>query len=127
MKIISIFRSYHNSYRGDFDTMTEAPTERFPLTQDSGLSEVTYAWVILFNYDINNSHPFSILPLNFFVDSDFPWEAVKGILSPGFRAEKRTLSKLPGNEYAIFAKVEIGNNNSSSSASRNVFFLVFET
>ena len=78
------------------------------LTQDSGVSEVTYAWVILFKVDIDESHPFQIMPLNFFVDSDFPWGAVKGILSPDFRSTKITLSKLPGDYYTIFAKVEIG-------------------
>lgn len=79
-----------------------------PLTQDHGKSKVKYAWVILFHYCVNESHPFSMVPLSSFVGSDFPWEGVEGLLSPNFRNEKRTFSNIPGKTFTIFAKVEVG-------------------
>ena len=82
-----------------------------PATQDGGRSKVKYAWVILFHYCINDPRPFSIVPLSSFMGSNFPWESVEGIMSPGFRMEKRTFSNMaPGNTYTVFAKVEIGKN-----------------
>ena len=87
--------------------MTAAP----PLTQDEGKSQVKYAWVILFHYDIDDPAPFTMVPLSFFAGSDFPWPAVKGILNSEFRSEKRTFSNIPGKEFMIFAKVEIGEKN----------------
>lgn len=78
-----------------------------PLTQEEGRSKVKYAWVILFHYDVNESNPFSIVPLSTFVGSDFPWDSVEGILSPGFRMEKRTFSNMTG-YYTVFAKIEVG-------------------
>lgn len=59
----------------------------------------------------SDPQPFSMVPLNFFAGSDFPWSAVKGIMHSEFRSEKRTLSKIPGKEFMIFAKVEIGEFN----------------
>ena len=81
-----------------------------PLTQEQGKSQVQYAWIILFHYNMDDPEPFSIVPLNFFAGSgsDFPWSAVKGVMHSEFRSEKRTFSKIPGKEFMIFAKVEIG-------------------
>ena len=79
-----------------------------PMTQTSGVSTQKYAWVILFQYNINVSSPFSIAPLSCFAGSDFPWQAVEGKLSTKFRKERRKISNLPGDEYLIFAKVELG-------------------
>ena len=81
-----------------------------PLTQETNnrRSEVQYAWIILFHYSIHDFCPFSIIPLAYFLGSDFPWNAVEGILNPEFRMERRTLSKLSGGDYTIFAKVEVG-------------------
>ena len=79
-----------------------------PLTQEHGISQVRYAWVVVFHYSINDPEPFAIIPLSFFADCDFPWSAVKGILSPSFRCEKQTFAKIPGKTYTIFAKVEFG-------------------
>lgn len=82
-----------------------------PLTQEQGKSTVQYAWVILFHYDIDDPTPFTIVPLSFFAGSDFPWSAVKGVLHSDFRSQKMTFSKIPGKEYMIFAKVEIGESS----------------
>ena len=79
-----------------------------PLTQEVGSSKVQYAWVILFNYDINESNPFGVYPLSLFVGTDFPWKAVKGVLSSEFRKEIRSFSNIPGKEFNIFAKIEVG-------------------
>lgn len=84
-----------------------------PLTQEQeqGKSQVQYAWVILFHYSINDPKPFSMVPLSFFAKSNFPWSAVKGILSPSFRCEKQIFPNIPGKTFTIFAKVEMGMNN----------------
>lgn len=77
-------------------------------TQESGKSKVQYAWVILFHHSLNVSSPFSIVPLKFFLGSDFPWKSVEGMLSPRSRTEKYSFENLPGKHYSIFAKVEFG-------------------
>lgn len=79
-----------------------------PPTQENGSSQVQYAWVILFNYNINNPSPFSMVPLNFFAGSDFPWKTIRGFLSSHIRKQTRSFSNLPGKKFNIFAKVEIG-------------------
>lgn len=93
--------------------------DRPPSTQENGRSSVQYAWVILFKYDINQSHPFSILPLSFFMDSDFPWESVEGFLSAEFRIQTRRFSCLGEDLYTIFAKVEVGKNFMKNVSSVN--------
>lgn len=85
--------------------MAEEPT---PSTQEGCPSKVKYAWIILFNYDINEPEPFSIVPLSSFVGSNFPWNAVEGFLSSEARIKRRVFSNFPDKVYTIFAKVEIG-------------------
>lgn len=77
-----------------------------PLTQ-SGKSKVKYAWVFLFNNNINIEDPFSIVPLSFFSQVDFPWNSIEGEMTTSSRTEIRTFSNLPGN-FRIFAKIEKG-------------------
>lgn len=77
-------------------------------SREYGYSEVQYAWVILFMYNIEEPQPFSMFPLSLFLGSDFPWDAVKGSLSSEFRVKSRAFSNLPGQLYTIFAKVEVG-------------------
>lgn len=78
------------------------------MTQVGGKSKVKYAWIMLFHYSVNESEPFSIVPLSTFRDSDFPWRDVEGILSPDFRSEQRTFSNMPGKTFTIFCKIEVG-------------------
>lgn len=80
-----------------------------PLTQnEAGVSKIKYAWAILFANNINFSCPFSIVPLSFFKDSDFPFDTIRGEMHSEDRAKIRTLQKLPGNEYRVFGKIEMG-------------------
>lgn len=78
-----------------------------PMTQE-GRSTVKYAWIILFNYSINEAQPFSIVPLSNFVGSNFPWETVEGALSPEYRMRTWNFSNMPDDTFTIFAKVEVG-------------------
>lgn len=99
--------NYHNL----FNSMAHNPEmedERPPLTQENGISKVKYAWIVLFNYSINEPEPFSMVPISHFVGSDFPWDSVEGFLSAEFRSKKRSFSNLRGSFYTIFAKVEFG-------------------
>ena len=79
-----------------------------PMTQSCGKSQVKYAWIILFQDDINEEEPFSVVPLNSFVDvEDFPWSVIKGEMSSERRQEIHQFSNLPG-KYRIFGKIEKG-------------------
>ena len=78
-----------------------------PLTQ-SGRSKVKYSWIFLFNNGINIENPFSVAPLSFFADVDFPWSFIEGEMSSNCRAEIHQFQNLPGN-YRIFGKIEKGN------------------
>lgn len=83
--------------------------EGIPSTQGYGISRVCYAWIIIFKNDINLESPFSILPLSFFSDcDDFPWKFIEGEMTSSCRSEVRAFSKLPGEHYRIFAKIERG-------------------
>lgn len=79
-----------------------------PLTQSLARSKVLYGAIILFKDDINELNPFSIVPLNFFADTDFPWGSIEGEMNEESRAKVRTFSNLTGN-YRIFCKIEKGN------------------
>ena len=79
-----------------------------PLTQSDGKSKVKYGSVFLFKEDINCRDPFSIVPLNFFKDTDFPWSSIEGEMTSESRCSVRSFSNLPG-KYRIFGKIERGN------------------
>lgn len=79
-----------------------------PLTQTSGKSRVKYAWIFLFEENINAAEPFSIVPLNDFLDvEDFPWTFIEGEMSTECREEVRIFSNMKG-KYRIFGKIEKG-------------------
>ena len=80
------------------------------LTQPSGKSKVKYGSIILFTEDINLEDPFSIVPLHFFVDTNFPWSSIEGEMTTESRLELRTFSNIPG-QHRIFAKIEKGKIN----------------
>ena len=77
-------------------------------TQSGGTSKRIYLWAILFHYDANDENPFSIVPLNHFKESNFPFELMTGHLGLQDRLKPTTLDKLPGGKYTIFAKIEQG-------------------
>ena len=78
-----------------------------PLTQQGGHSQVKYGSIFLFEDDINVPEPFSIVPLSFFRDTEFPWGSIKGEMNNDIRVQQRTFQNLPGT-YRIFAKIEHG-------------------
>ena len=78
-----------------------------PLTQQGSRSHVQYGSIFLFVDDIDVQDPFSIVPLSFFRDTEFPWDSIKGEMNHESRVLVRTFSKLPG-RYRIFGKIEHG-------------------
>lgn len=78
-----------------------------PLTQTTGKSKVKYGAIFLFKEDIDVEDPFSIVPLSFFGNTNFPWSAIEGEMTSECRKEVRTFSNLPG-KFRIFAKIEMG-------------------
>lgn len=79
-----------------------------PLTQRPGPSKVKYAWIMLFEENINVESPFSVVSLSSFIDvADFPWTSIEGVMSPECRYEIRTFTNMPG-RFRIFSKIEKG-------------------
>lgn len=79
-----------------------------PLTQAPQPSNRSYVAVILFHCDVDNEHPFSSVSLDHFEGTDFPFQLISGTLGLEDRLLPRTLSRLPGAKYCIFAKCETG-------------------
>ena len=79
-----------------------------PATQFSGKSRRTYHWVFLFHFDVDNEFPFSSVLLEKFDGTDFPTGLITGHLGLDDRLKPRTLSRLPGQKYCVFCKVEEG-------------------
>lgn len=79
------------------------------MTQKERLSQVKYAWAFLFKNDVNESQPFSIVPLSHFEGSNFPWHSIKGVMDSQERKKIRSLERLPGSSHRVFAKIEHGN------------------
>lgn len=78
-----------------------------PLTQ-AGKSKVKYAWVFLFENNINVEEPFKIVPLSLFSEvEDFPWSFIEGEMSSECRAEIRKFDNMTG-DFRIFGKIEKG-------------------
>lgn len=84
---------------------------QIPLTQDTikRKSVNQYAWAILFNYDLNNSKPFSIVKLREFAKCDFSWRAIKGEMTRDFRIQCYEFSCFPEKKFSIFGKIQYGN------------------
>lgn len=91
-----------------------------PPTQSSTPSNRTYVSVFLFEYNVNKECPFSSVSVDNFKDSDFPFYLLSQQLSLEDRLKARTLSRLPGSTFCVFAKCEEGR--------RGMFFLLcYET
>lgn len=77
-------------------------------TQISGKSSRIYLWAIFFHFDPNDENPFSIVSLDNFKGTNFPYNLITGHLGLQNRLKPRELSKLPGQKYCLFAKIEEG-------------------
>lgn len=78
-----------------------------PPTQSCAKSKVKYGSIFLFKNDINEREPFSVVPLNVFVDTDFPWSSIEGEMTMACRTKVRTFGNMVGN-FRIFGKIEKG-------------------
>lgn len=85
-----------------------AESEHPPSTQVLNPSIRSYVAVFLFNYELDNQHPFSSVSLDNFEGTDFPFNLINGHMGLADRLKARTLSRLPGSKYCIFAKCEEG-------------------
>ena len=97
------------------------------MTQDVGYSHIEYAWAILFDNDKDAEKPFLIVPLKIFENTDFPFKAVEGIMSPGFRAKVWTFSNFPGRQFRIFAKIERGTSSARRQKELDRLNVEFQT
>ena len=92
-----------------------------PATQPSNRSTRTYEWIIFFKWDLNEEHPFSIVPVRHFKgENDFPIELITGALSDKARCTKFRIRSLNGNSHSIFCKIETG--NAIYQYSTNIYF-----
>ena len=86
-----------------------------PLTQESTgcKSKVTYGWVIVFRWQLDEEFPFSMIPLAILkTDPGFPMDLITGPLTDAARTLKHKLECFAGNEfYSIFCKVQEGTYN----------------
>ena len=92
----------------DLEIIKDTEIQRVPLTQDTSKSQIKYAWVILFLFDLNEKNPFRIAKLRDFIDSNFPWRSIKGELTKECRIRLHEFSCYPGKQYFIFAKIQYG-------------------
>ena len=54
--------------------MSESP----PNTQKDSMSNRIYSWAIMFNFDVNNETPFTIVALDHLKGTNFPFEIISG-------------------------------------------------
>ena len=74
----------------------------------SDKSNMVYFWVILFCQNENLEFPFSIVNLENFKDSNFPFSLITGSLSNESRRKFFNLDRLSGKDFSIFGKIEKG-------------------
>ena len=77
-------------------------------TQMGSNSSRRYSWCIVFHYDVNDEFPFSVIKLEKFKGTDFPFDLITGHLGLADRLKPRNLPKFRGQIHCIFAKVEKG-------------------
>lgn len=71
-----------------------------------GVSLINYGHVILFMWHISKEYPFSVTSLAHFKGSDFPFNVINGPLSDEDRQIKHKLTRLQGQDYSVFCKIE---------------------
>lgn len=108
----------------DSDTMNPPSN-----TQANDKSNLTYAWVILFQMDVDSEFPFSISRLSQFKNSNFPWELIKSDLNEKSRLATRNFDNMDG-PFCVFAKIEHGKNvicmHAYTNATMRTFLVSFK-
>ena len=77
-------------------------------TQESGLSDTEYFWVILFNWSEDNPKPFEIYVCEIFSETDIPSSWFQRKLTQSKRHQKARLSPFGENIFSVFGKIEKG-------------------
>ena len=70
-------------------------------------SDIEYLWYISFHWDIGNTHPFTLQPINNFTAEEVPTTRCNFKLRDDLRLKKIYVRMLNG-DYSIFCKVEKG-------------------
>ena len=80
--------------------------------QPSGKSSTTYDWVIFFEPNEDLEKPFTIMRLDLFKDTNFPWGIIEGAMSDEYRVEKHhidAVDMVDEGPFCVFAKIQHGN------------------
>lgn len=92
----------------DSEILQDTEVQGLPLTQEAVKSKIRYAFVILFEFNVDEENPFQIYSLKTFEKTNFPWRSIQSEMTRDLRIRQYELSCFPGKEYFIFAKVEYG-------------------
>lgn len=92
----------------DPEIIPDTEVQNIPLTQDVVQSKIRYAWAVLFENNVNEPKPFSIVRLRDFVDTNFPWSSFSGEMTSESRIKLHSFSTIPEKCFHIFAKIEYG-------------------
>ena len=77
-------------------------------TQEQGISNTEYFWVILFNWSEDNPKPFQVVVREVFTETDIPLSWFERKLTSSKRHQKAMLSPFGNEIFSVFGKIEKG-------------------